>query len=144
DSDIQADLVHGWIAGYLDQGRQYVLLPPFDEEPLRVPAPEKVGVLERLDQLLRRGAGKGERCLLPLRPSFSVVNDPINAGMLFVAEVRLIGSSLTRLEADRRRVVLHNVVVPIDDPDVAVRADLRHDWGGPLVIAGHQVERVVR
>src|SRR5207249_2688413 len=75
DSDIQADLVHGWIAGYLDQGRQYVLLPPFDEEPLRVPAPEKVGVLERLDQLLRRGAGKGERCLLPLRPSFSVVND---------------------------------------------------------------------
>src|SRR5438552_2314257 len=111
DSDIQADLVHGWIAGHLEQGGQYVLLPPFDEEPLRVPAPEKVGVLERLDQLLRRGARKGERSLLLLRRIFSVVNDPINAGMLFVAEVRLIRRSLARFEADRRRVVLHNVVV---------------------------------
>ena len=35
--------------------------------------------------------------------------------------------------------MLDDVVVPVDDPDVAVGADLGRDRRGPLVVAGEQV-----
>ena len=41
--------------------------------------------------------------------------------------VGLVGGALAGLEAGRRRVVLDDVVVPVDHPDVAVGPDLGHD-----------------
>ena len=47
-------------------------------------------------------------------------------------------------KSGRRRVVLHDVVVPIEHPHVAVGADLGHDRRRPFVAAGDQVHRARR
>ena len=77
-------------------------------------------------------------------PSRRLVHDAVDAAVLLVAQVALVGGPLAGLEALRRRVVLDDEVVPVEHPDVPVRADLGHDRGGPLVVAGEQVERVGR
>src|SRR5262249_10186290 len=55
-----------------------------------------------------------------------------------------VGITLAVLEAGRRRIVLHNVVVPIEHPHRAVGSDLRRDRRRPFVAAGQQVEAIVR
>src|SRR5207302_1786889 len=52
--------------------------------------------------------------------------------------------ALAGLEAGRRRIVLHDVVVPVDDPERPVWPDLRHDRGRPLIVAGQNVVTVAR
>src|SRR5262249_17041660 len=74
----------------------------------------------------------------------AVVHNAINAAVRLVAQVSQVGVALAGGEAGRRRVVLHDVVVPVDHPDAAVRADLRHYWRGPLVVRRNKVERVAR
>src|SRR5262249_35148373 len=39
-------------------------------------------------------------------------------------------------------VVLHDVVVPVDDPYVSIGTDLGHDRRRPFIVAGEQVPRV--
>ena len=59
--------------------------------------------------------------------------------MRLVAERRDIGPSLARLEAGRRGIVLDNVVVPVDHPDLAVGPHVGLDRGRPFVVAGDEV-----
>ncbi len=61
--------------------------------------------------------------------------------MFLVTQVGLVGISFAGFEAPWRGIVLNDVVVPIDDPNIAVRSHLRHDRGGPLVVTGEQIER---
>ena len=53
--------------------------------------------------------------------SASCVNDAVDAAVGLVAERGLVGVALAGLEALGRGVVLDDVVVPVDDPDVARR-----------------------
>ena len=73
---------------------------------------------------------------------FVAIDDAINSSVFFVAQFGFICISLTGFESAWRGIVLHDVVVPVDDPDVSVGSDFRHDRGSPLVVAGEQVERV--
>src|SRR5262249_23113514 len=66
----------------------------------------------------------------------------IDAAVLLVAQVCLVGVALAGPESWRCRVVLHDEVVPIDHPDVAVRTNLGHDRSDPLIIAGYEVPPV--
>ena len=50
------------------------------------------------------------------------VDDAVDAAVLLVAQVGLVGVALAGLEARRRRVVLDDEVVPVDHPHVPVRA----------------------
>src|SRR5260370_14648064 len=102
--------------------------------------PEHVVVLERLHQFFRRCVSErewfGKLCLF--------VNDAINPPMLLIAQLRLIGAALASLPTLRRWVVLHDVVVPVDHPHLAVGADLRHDGRCPFIVAGEQVPGIAR
>ena len=55
-----------------------------------------------------------------------------------------VGCADAVAETGGRRVVLDDVVVPVEDPDVAVRADFGHDRRAPFVAAGDEVHRAVR
>ena len=72
------------------------------------------------------------------------MDDPVDPSMRLVPQRRLVRIAAAVLESLRRRVVLDDVVVPVDHPHVAVRPDLGHDRRGPLVVAGEQVPRVLR
>src|SRR5262249_46984701 len=64
--------------------------------------------------------------------------------MRLISQGRFIRVSFAGLEAGGPRVVLPDVVVPVDHPDVAVRPDFGHDWSGPLVAAGQKIPGVAR
>ena len=74
----------------------------------------------------------------------AVPNQPIDAPVRFVTQVGLVGISFAGLEAGRRRVVLHDEVVPVDKPDVAIGPHLGGDGRSPFVVAGHQVPGIAR
>ena len=59
----------------------------------------------------------------------------IDAAVPAVAQIGHVRVARAVLEPRRRRVVLDDEVVPVEDPDVPVRPDLGHDRGGPLVVA---------
>ena len=71
--------------------------------------------------------------------AIGIWENSINATVLFVTQVTLVGVSFTVLETLRSRVVLDNKVVPVNDPDSAVRTNFRHDRRGPFVVAGQQI-----
>ena len=136
---VQADRVDRAIANPLDQGGHDVGLAALDQQPLGVHPPELVVVPERGDQ--PGGVGRIERRRLGGgRP---LVDDPVDPPVGLVAQRGLVGGPLAGLEPARRGVVLDDVVVPVDDPDVAVGADLGRDRRGPFVVAGQQVPAVV-
>src|SRR5436190_6525067 len=70
------------------------------------------------------------------------MHKPINTAMRFVPQVRFVSITFTRAKTRGCGVVLNDEVVPVDDPDVTVRADFRHRRGGPFVITGQQVPTV--
>ncbi len=69
----------------------------------------------------------------------SAIDDPIDATVLLVSQVGHVGVSGTGLETAWRRIVLDDVVVPVDHPDISVGTDFGHDRRRPLVVAGEQV-----
>ena len=139
-TDVQADLIRRGVAGQVDQRGHHVLLTALHEQPLGVQPPEHVVVFQCRHQLRGTGVFERER-RLRLR---SLRNEPIDAPVFLVAQLGLVSAAGAGLEAGRRRVVLHNERVPVDQPDGAVGAHLRHDRGAPLVVAGEQVPAVVR
>ncbi len=137
--DVQADRVNRAIAQPLDERRDDIGLPPLHQQPLGVHPPELVVVRERGDEALRVGRVERRwRCGLRV-----LVRDPVDPPVDLVAQRRLVGVPRAGLEPARRRVVLDDVVVPVDHPDVAVGSHLRRDRRGPLVVARQQVPAVV-
>ncbi len=61
----------------------------------------------------------------------------------FVSKIALVGGPFSGLEPVGCRIVLNDVVVPIQYPNIAVRSDLRHDWGGPIIDTGYCVVSVL-
>ena len=61
-----------------------------------------------------------------------------------VAQLRHVGVSRAVAEALRRRVVLDDEVVPVGEPDGAVRSDLGVDGRDPLFGPGREVPSVAR
>ena len=112
----------------------------FNKEPLGVEPPELVVVAQGLDQLGRGRTRQVDRGHL----AGLIPRDPIDPAVAFVAERRLVGVALAVLEPVRRRVVLDDVVVPIEHPHGAVRSDLRHDGRAPFVRAGEEALFVPR
>src|ERR1700736_5184131 len=103
-------------------------------------APEHVVALEGGDQLLRRCVLEREGLVL----FRTLVNNAVDPAVLLVAQLSLVGVTLAGLPSRRRRVMLHDVVVPVDHPNLAVGPDLGQDGRGPLVSAGEQVPGVLR
>ena len=127
----------------VDQGGEVARdgpVAPLDEQPLGVQPPEHVVVLQRRDEPLRVVL----RQLRPVARLAVLRDDPIDPPVRLVAQRGLIRRALAGLVALGRRVVLHDEVVPVDHPDLPVRADLGQDRRGPLVVARHEVPGVVR
>lgn len=59
--------------------------------------------------------------------------------MFLIAEVAFVGISPAVLEALWCGVMLNDVVVPVDNPDSAVRTNFGHDGRRPFVVAGDEV-----
>src|SRR2546423_3784591 len=78
------------------------------------------------------------------RHHFAARTDPVYAAMGFVAEGGLVSIAFAGGKAARSRVVLDDVIIPINDPQHAIRADFGADRGGPFVIAGGEVSAVMR
>ena len=108
---------------------------PLDEFPLGPLPPEHVVVAERGDEFRRHR----------LRERFSrcarrrIVHDPPDPPVRLVAEWRDVRPPLAGLEAGRRRIVLDDVVVPVDHPDLAVRPHVSSNRRRPLVVASHEI-----
>ena len=92
---------------------------------------------QRCDQLLRRSVGQRER--LVARLGFGRIHHAVDPPVAFVSQSRLVGIAFACLESGGRRIVLDDVVVPVQYPHVPVRADLGHDRRGPFVVAGQQI-----
>ena len=136
-ADVQADLINARVAGQFDQRGHFGLILLFDQQTLGVQPPEHRRVFQSFNQ--KAGAG-----VLEVRHGrFAGLRDkPVDAAMLFVAEFGLVGVALAVVEANRRRVVLNDEVVPVEHPRVAIRTDLGHDRGVPFVVASNQVPAV--
>src|SRR5437867_2026151 len=126
--------VDALILHQLNQRRHNVLLAALHQQPLRVPAPEEIVVLESVDEFFGRRPGQGEtrgltpparrsRDNWPLTPDpwplTPIVHHAVNPPVLLVPQLGLVGATLAGLEAAGRGIVLHDVVVPIDDPHLA-------------------------
>ncbi len=61
--------------------------------------------------------------------------------MFFVAQRRFIGVSFACFKTGRRRIVLHDIVVPVEDPHVSIRTYFGM-MGAAHFIAGHQIEGI--
>src|SRR5579884_1075484 len=64
--------------------------------------------------------------------------------MLFIAQRGDISVAFAGLETGRRRIVLDDVVVPIENPDRPIGSDFCGYGGGPFIHAGQQVETIMR
>src|SRR5262249_2873038 len=120
------------------QGGYDVALAALHQQALGVQPPAHVVVLEGGDE----GVGVGMGQVGEFRFGGVLVDDAVDPAVLLVAQVGLVGVALAGLVADGGGVVLDDVVVPVDHPDVAVGADLGHGGGAPLIVAGQQVPRV--
>ena len=60
--------------------------------------------------------------------------------MLFISKIADISATFAGFETLRCRIVLDDVVVPIDHPDGAIWSDLSHDRSGPLIVACQKVD----
>ncbi len=109
-------------------------------QPLCRQAPQHVVRRERLEEARR--VGRRERALRRRRRP--LVGDAVDAAAAMVAQRRLVGVARAVREALRRRVVLDDEVVPVGEPDRAVRPDLRVDGREPFFGAGRQVPPVAR
>ena len=97
--------------------------------------PEHVVVAKRGDEFRwRRLRERFSRCARR-----RIVHDPPDPPVRLVAKRRDIGPSLARLEAGRRGIVLDDVVVPVDHPDLAVGPHIGLDRCRPFVVAGDEV-----
>ena len=110
---------------------------PLDQQPLGMQPPEQVVIAQRSDQ---PGAGRSSvRSSSASRPSR-------RSGRCGRASCRAGGSrrrSPCRSGSRGRRVVLDDVVVPVDHPDVAVGTDLGHDRARSTRRRWRQVAAVV-
>src|SRR5229473_2078533 len=70
------------------------------------------------------------------------VNNAIDPPVLLVAQLSLVGVTPAGLPAGRGRVVLHDVVVPVDHPNLAVR--LSHECRAVPVLPWITARRVER
>src|SRR5262245_7856270 len=64
--------------------------------------------------------------------------------MLFVAQVGFVGSAAAGAEAGGRWIVLHDVVVPVDEPDITVGANFSLNGARPFVVAGYAIPGILR
>ena len=137
---VQADRIHVRIIHQLDQRGDHVFVAALDEQSLRVIAPQHIVALQRGDQLLGRSIGEIED-----RRRFAILIDqPIHTAVALVAMIGRIGTARTTFKTLGNGVVLNDDVVPVDHPDLPIGADGRRDRGGPLIIAGEQVELIDR
>ncbi len=120
------------------KSRQDVTLASLDEESPGMKPPEHVAVFERVHELL----GYGLSQMIGGPELGGLVHDPIDPAVRLVAEVGRRKLPPPRLESGRGRIVLDDIVVPVDHPDLAVGTTSGHGRGGPLVVAGEQVHRI--
>ena len=71
-----------------------------------------------------------------------LIDDPVDAAVLPVAEGIFVGVARPRLIVRRCGVVLDDGIVPVDHPEGTIRADLGLDRREPRVPARHEVPRV--
>ena len=136
-SHIQIDGIDTRVARHLDQLRNNVPLTALHQQSLGLPPPQQRRMTQRGNQLLRSRTTQG------IRPRWlsGVMHNPIDAAVFLVAQVGRIRVALTAFETMGSWVVLHNVVVPVEHPDISVRTNFRHDRRRPLIVAGQQIER---
>ena len=140
---IQAHAIDRGIAHQFDECRHDIATAigpargPLDELPLGSLPPEHVVVSQRCDELLWSCLGERR----PARAGRLLMHHPPDPSVRLVAERGDIGPAGAGLEAGGRGIVLHDVVVPVDHPDLAVRAHLRGNRCGPFVSAGDEVPR---
>ena len=108
---------------------------PFDEFSLGPFPPEHVVVAERGDEFRWRR----QRERFSRRVRRCIVHDPPDPPVRLVAERRDVCPAFACLEAGRRRIVLDNVVVPVNHPDLAVGPHVGLDRCRPFVVAGDEV-----
>ena len=130
---------------HFERGRR-ALLAAVDQQPLRRLTPEQIIAVHRRHQL--RVARAGQRFDLRLRclvPHHAV--DPPVATIAVRVDVCVALAELCVVACARFarcRVVLDNEVVPVRDPQVAVRTDLRRHRREPLVGRGQERIAVLR
>src|SRR4051812_1526857 len=138
---VDPDFIRLLVCHELYQCSRDVLVPSLHQKPLRVPPPEHVVALEGRNELLGCGTGQAFAwiVLLTLRvrrfftrsvKSAFLGNNPVNPPMLLIPQFAFIRRAAAGTEARRSRVMLDDVVVPVEDPDVPVGANLGHDRGG--------------
>src|SRR4051812_7427812 len=107
-----------------------------------MPAPQKIRMPQRSDQLFRSGFLQRETLRYRVAANFTfpvpgprsavpLPHNAIHAAMLLISQVALIGHAIAGVETVRCWVVLDDEVVPIEHPYVAVGTHLGHDRTGP-------------
>ena len=127
---IQSDLVDRIVGREFNQRGNHAPVALFDEQSLRVHPPQHVVALERFEQRAVVGVREVKRLGgLPSGP-----DNAVDAAMPLVAEGRLIRAALAGHPALGNRIVLNDVVVPVDHPDRPVRPDLGRDGSLPFIV----------
>ncbi len=128
-----------------NQRRHDVRSTTLDQQSLRVLADDQCRIAQGRNQSF--SIRLPEVCRSISRVGYvrvAAINEPVDAAMPLVSQVTFVRVALTGLEALRRRVVLNDKVVPVENPDVSVRPDLGHDRCRPFVVAGRQIQRAGR
>ena len=88
-----------------------------------MPAPEEVVVSKSLNKF----AGVCG-CKVYIGAVFAFfMNKPIDTAMLFVAQISFVSITFSGFKTSRRGVMLHDEVVPIDDPYISIGAYFCND-----------------
>ena len=139
-ADVQADRVGRLV---VDEGQELgddVGLATLHEQPLSMCSPEKVVVLESFHKCFDVTRVERNWLRLVIFPT----DDPVDSPVSLVAERGDVGVPFAGLEAFGCRVVLDDVAVPVNHPDLAVGAHLGGDRRGPFIVAGDEVPTVFR
>src|SRR5258706_1073759 len=108
----------------------------------------ELGGLSRcgVDELLRSRlveSARGEARPPTVGPGI-FVSDTVDAAVWLVAKRRFVRSSLPGPETARRRIVLHNIIVPITHPKRPVRPNFSANRRSPFIIARGKIAAIVR
>ncbi len=142
-SDIQANLVDGFIVHQCQQWLQHVRSVPsstFNQQSLSVQSPHKRRVLQCLDKLFAGSVGETAEVVNDIAV-VSCRDNSINPTVFLVAQIAFVGVAFASFESLWCWIVLHDVVVPVQNPDGSIGANFGHDRSTPFVVTGQKVDR---
>ena len=143
-TDIQTYLVHTRISHQPHQMRYRSRIGSLHQQTLSLQTPHH----RRMTQHFRQPDHIQTRQRLPAMQHVTGClprrHNSINSTTPLIPQITLVSIPTTRPETLRSRIVLNDVVVPVDDPHRTVRTNLRHNRRCPLIVTRNQIVRTGR